>query len=420
MNALVKEESSSNIFLKVFACALPLFVFASKVSADAIFSLTCCVFLFYIFKVQCFQWLMWPWVRAVFLFILFGMVTAAFSPYPQEAFTQAFIYIRWPLTAVALVVTVFNCPNRLFLFEKTALLFLSFLVIDGVFQFFMGVDIFGRPLLENIRMTGPFPKAFIGVYSFKMFFFAYLFVYMMVKKTDKNIILLSLLILLFNVFLLMTGERIIFLLGLLFFSIWLIGVSVNYKTLRRKMIPLVIAAGSVFSMIIAINHEMFIKRVMPFIDAIKNFTDTTYGDIFHSAFQLWQLSPLVGIGTRMYNRVCVSKLGYPEDELLYKTVEGVCVRHPHNIYLEVLSQNGILGFLIFLMVLFFIFKELLSKKLWQKDFLMMVILFSSVFVIFWPFATSMSIFSNNYAGVVWLTIAWAIARARNLHKSLLA
>ena len=49
MNALVKEESSSNIFLKVFACALPLFVFASKVSADAIFSLTCCVFLFYIF-----------------------------------------------------------------------------------------------------------------------------------------------------------------------------------------------------------------------------------------------------------------------------------------------------------------------------------------------------------------------------------
>ena len=122
----------------------------------------------------------------------------------------------------------------------------------------------------------------------------------------------------------------------------------------------------------------------------------------------------------MYNRVCVSKLGYPEDELLYKTVEGVCVRHPHNIYLEVLSQNGILGLLIFLMVLFFIFKELLSKKLWQKDFLMMVILFSSVFVIFWPFATSMSIFSNNYAGVVWLTIAWAIARARNLHKSLLA
>ena len=201
--------------------------------------------------------------------------------------------IRDRLTAVALVVTVFNCPNRLFLFEKTALLFLSFLVIDGVFQFFMGVDIFGRPLLDNIRMTGPFPKAFIGVYSFKMFFFAYLFVYMMVKKTDKNIILLSLLILLFNVFLLMTGERIIFLLGLLFFSIWLIGVSVNYKTLRRKMIPLVIAAGSVFSMIIAINHEMFIKRVMPFIDAIKNFTDTTYGDIFHSAFQLWQLSPNV-------------------------------------------------------------------------------------------------------------------------------
>ncbi len=55
------------------------------------------------------------------------------------------------------------------------------------------------------------------------------------------------------------------------------------------------------------------------------------------------MSPLVGIGTRMYNRVCVSKLGYPEDEVAYLSKrKAVCVRHPHNIYLEVLAQNGIL------------------------------------------------------------------------------
>ncbi len=420
MNTLTKQELSDNVFLTIFACALPVFVFASKVSADAIFSLTSLVFLFFIFKTKTYDWLKWPWVQAVFVFSFFGMVTAIFSPYPQEAFTQAFIYIRWPLTAIALIVTVFNYSKRLYQFEKTVFIVLSFLVIDGVFQFFMGFDIFGKPLVDNnVRMTGPFSKPFIGVYSFKMFFFAFLFVYMAVEKTNKNIIGLSVLVLSFNVFLLMTGERIIFLLSVLFFFIWLIGVCISYQALRKKMIPLAVAAFSIFSMIIAFNHAIFIKRVMPFIEAMKNFTNTTYGDIFHSAFQLWQLSPWVGIGTRMYNKVCVLKLGYTEDELLYQTVEGVCVRHPHNIYLEVLSQNGLLGLLIFLGVLFFIFKELLLKELWRKDFLMMLILSSSVLVIFWPLATSMSIFSNNYAGVVWLTIAWAIARARSAQKGLL-
>ena len=421
MNTLTKQESSDNVFLSVFACALPIFVFASKVSADAIFSLSSLVFLFFIFKTKNYSWLKWPWVRAVFVFILFCMATAIFTPYPKEAFTQALIYIRWPLTAMALVVAVFNSSKRLYLFEKTVFIFLSFLVLDGLFQFFMGFDVFGRPLVDNnLRMTGPFSKPFIGVYSFKMFFFAFLLVYMMVKKTDLNIIALSLLVLFFNVFLLMTGERIIFLLSILFFIIWLASVCISYQALRKKMIPLAVAAFSILSMVIAFNHEIFIRRVMPFVEAIKNFTNTTYGDIFHSAFQLWQLSPVVGIGTRMYNKVCVSALGYTEDELLYQTVEGVCVRHPHNIYLEVLSQNGLLGLMLFLVVLFFIFKELLSKPLWQKDFLMMVILTSSVFVIFWPLATSMSIFSNNYAGVVWLTIAWAIARARNAQQDVLA
>ena len=116
----------------------------------------------------------------------------------------------------------------------------------------------------------------------------------------------------------------------------------------------------------------------------------------------------------MYHDACVLKLGYPTDEAYFQTVDGICQHHPHNIYLEVLAQNGLLGLGLFLTMLFFIFKTIVNKTLLQRDFLMVTVLFSSLLVIFWPLTSSMSIFSNNYSGAVWLTIGWALARAKYL------
>ena len=69
-------------------------------------------------------------------------------------------------------------------------------------------------------------------------------------------------------------------------------------------------------------------------------------------------------------------------------------------------------------MLFCFFNPLLQKKIWQQDYLLAMVLFTSVLVIFWPIASSMSIFANNYAGPVWLTIAWALSRARFLQLAI--
>ena len=411
----LKQQSGSEKLMTVFLCLLPVLVFMSKVSADAVLSLTGLIFLYFSLRARTLDWLGWPWVRAMALFIVFAMATAVFSPYPEKALTQALIYVRWPLAAVALIVAVFNSPDRLRLFEKAALCFLAFIVADGIVQMVTGVDVLGHPSVEDhTRMTGPFAKRVLGVYGFKLFFFAFAALLLMLERSKKNIIFLSVLIVLFNVFLLLTGERIVFLLCGLFFAIWLAAVAWSNQSIKKHLATLLLSSVAIFAVVVALNHQLFVRRFMPFVDAMRNFSDTTYGDIFHSAFQLWQLSPLVGVGTRMYNEVCVLKLGYPQDESLYRTVEGLCQRHPHNIYLELLAQNGLFGLLIFLAALFFIFRQLLARSLWQKDMLLASVLFSSVFVIFWPLASSMSIFANNYAGAVWLTIAWALARARQL------
>ncbi|HNL80904.1 MAG TPA: O-antigen ligase family protein, partial [Agitococcus sp.] len=208
------------------------------------------------------------------------------------------------------------------------------------------------------------------------------------------------------------GERIVFLLGVFFLIFWSVTIFLTVPSLRKLLYVSLLTVLVLFTVLIIFNHAILVKRAMPFIEALKNFSSTTYSDIFNSAYQLWQTSPLVGVGTRMYNEVCVAKLGYPEDEALFEQVSGLCVRHPHNIYLELLAQNGILGLILFMVVLYSIFRIIAAKQLWKIDPLLTTIISGSVIVIFWPLASSMSIFANNYAGAVWLTIAWAIARSR--------
>lgn len=398
--------------LIVFIVLLPCVIFISKTGGDIYLTLTGLFFVFYSVKHKKYDWLEWNWVRAILAFILVAMVSACFSPFPKEAFIQSVIYLRWPLAAIALVSLVLINQQRLQLFERAALVFLVLVIADGVLQMVTGADILGHQVANDIRMTGFFSKRVLGVYSLKLFFFSFVALYIFLEKSLRNILLLSLLLVGFNVFLLFTGERIVFLLGMLFLFLWSIVVISIFKPLRIYFYVGGLIFISALVVIMIVSKGLLAKRVMPFLDAMEGFSDTTYGKIFNSAFELWQTNPLVGVGTRMYNEVCVAKLGYPQDESLVDQVSGLCVRHPHNIYFELLAQNGIVGLLLFILVIYSIFRIISAKNLWKTDPLLTIIISGSVIVIFWPLASSMSIFSNNYAGAVWLTIAWAIARAR--------
>ena len=410
-------HQKDSIYITIFVCLLPILIFTSKVSADITLSLTGLYFLFYSALRKNFAWLTEPWVIAASAFFLLAVGTSFFSPYPKDALIQSLIFVRWPLAAIAIITLVLTTHERLRLFEKSALFFLLFIVADTILQMVLGKDILGH-LSEGdgSRLTGPFKKLLVGVYSLKLFFYGFASIYAAIEKNKKNIIYLTLLILAFDVFLLLTGERVIFLLGLFFFIIWFMAVFFTYESLRKAILALMVSGFSVIAIVVFVNHALFIKRFMPFVDAMKNFSGTVYADIFRSAFEVWQLSPWFGVGTRMYHNVCISQLGYPTDEAYSPVVNGICQHHPHNIYLEVLAQNGLFGLLIFVAMLFLIFKQILTKELLRRDALMVAVLFSSIFIVFWPLASSMSIFANNYAGVVWLTIAWVLARAHHLPK----
>ena len=81
----------------------------------------------------------------------------------------------------------------------------------------------------------------------------------------------------------------------------------------------------------------------------------------------------------------------------------------HPLVLQLLSETGIVGFILFyLMVLSLTVSSLkiyFKKNLWFSS----AIIFNIIFTCFLPIASSTSFFSNKYGAIVWLLIGVMLA-----------
>ena len=85
-----------------------------------------------------------------------------------------------------------------------------------------------------------------------------------------------------------------------------------------------------------------------------------------------------------------------------------CNTHPHNIYLELLSETGIAGLTSFLVIVIIIFNKIYKLLLIKRD-PYLISSFSQVISIVWPLTTSGSIISNFNGSFFWLNLGILIA-----------
>jgi O-antigen ligase len=152
------------------------------------------------------------------------------------------------------------------------------------------------------------------------------------------------------------------------------------------------------------------------IEKIFNWRTSDYGLVWQSAYDVWMQSPLFGVGLHKYREAC-ENLGIYGSSYLTSIGAGVCF-HPHNISLQLLSETGIIGFILFyIMVCVLTFSSLKTfyiKKLW----LSFALVFNIIFTCFLPIASSTSFFANKYAAIIWLLIGVMLATNSFFQKSL--
>jgi O-antigen ligase len=144
-----------------------------------------------------------------------------------------------------------------------------------------------------------------------------------------------------------------------------------------------------------------------------NFTTTLknspHGAHYYAAWEIFKSYPIFGVGNKNFRIECNNPRYYNPSVKLSKYR---CSTHPHQVYLEFLSELGFLGLAIFLYFLANILFKSFSLYFKNRN---LILLSSALFITstFLPFIPSGSFFTSFGATIFWLNLGILIS---NINK----
>ena len=305
-------------------------------------------------------------------------------------------------------------------FLKILFLLLIIVGIDTLIQFFFGEDILGYKVLESHgrRLSGPFGDEYVvGAFISKLIFIAIL-LFKDIKFRFYNILILTL----FFIIVILTNERaasVMFCITLVFYFILNPNFSIRKKIF--KLFFLLLLLISIFN----INPQLkkhFIERTFDQIGITKNnpeylhnsFWDSQWGAHYLTAIEIFKNRPLLGSGIDTFRFECKKKEYEKINSVEY---QNRCNTHPHNIYLEILSETGIFIFISFVFFNIYIFLKLAKNYFHKKKYSHEILInLCSYFILFNPLQTTGSFFSTWNGVFYWIIIAFSFYIIRKLEN----
>jgi O-antigen ligase len=378
-----------NISVFLFSL-LPILIVTGPALPDLVLLILIIIFFFQKFKIE-----KKIYFYYFLLFYIYLNIRSFFSTDIIFSLKSTIPYFRFGLL---IIVTSFLFKNLDFFF-KILLYFLIFifsiLIIDGYFQFFFGQNIIGIKQFDPSRVSSFFlGKLVLGSYLVRLL--PILCALIFYTNNKEYIKFIPLIILLTGVLILFSGEKAA--LGLFIIEVFVIFVIFCYQ--QGKKYFLLIIPITIFMFLILYSSALLKKRLIT--DAISN---SGYGNYifsrvhdshFKTAFKMFLDNPLFGKGPNTFRLLC--------DEKKYNINEFSCSTHPHNTYIQLLAETGLIGFCFVAFFFVYIFINLLKvfinilKK--RKINPVESFLCLSVFVNLFPIATTGNFF-NNWTSIIY-------------------
>ena len=387
---------------------------------DLILSVSSLFFLIYVFRYKKFYYFNNPPFIIFLIFCIISIISSLIAENISSIKSSIF-YFRIGVFSCFIWYLIDKDKSILNFFYYALVLCFSALVVDGYFQYFTGKNLLGFEMI-HVRVSSFFGDELImGSYLSRLF--PLLFALFLVKKKMKfEKYFIGILFILVDILIFMSAERTAF-----FFlnlsTVFIIILIKEYKIFR--LITFIIAIVCIVGL--SLNSSKLFNRMflMPAKDMgfiknpiesptikslikspiIKSSSPRTIFTPMHdshvrTAFNMFKDEPIIGHGPKMFRVIC-------KDE---KFSYGLwpCSNHPHNFYVQLLAETGIIGFSFMFIALCYVFytslrqfKSIIFKqKRPLTDY--QVCLLAGILITVWPLTTNGNFFNN------WLMVVYSL------------
>jgi len=376
---------------------------------DLIISVTSIFFLYHVFKNKDFKYFKNNPLIIFFIFCFYCIICSLFADNIMFSLKSSIFYFRIGIFACVIWYMIDKDKSILDFFYYSLLISFSALSFDAGSQYLYTKIILGLPISgENGRVSSFFGDELImGSYLSRLFPLLFALFIVKVKKNKFEIYYIGALFVLVDIIIFISGERTAF----FFLNLSTLFIIILIKDYQKfRLITFIL--GLITCLIITFNTIEIKERML--IGPLKDmgFVNTTsvpdkkyiftesHDSLIRTAFKMFQEKPFFGHGPKMFRIKC--------SDVKYKTGTDPCSTHPHNFYIQLLSETGIIGFSfffsIFCYILFCAYMQLKSILFKNERYLTdyQVCLLAGILITVWPFSPNGNFFNN------WLAIMYSL------------
>ena len=350
----------------------------------------------------------------IFYLLIFFLIYLSINLLFSINFTNSFPRVIKFFLIILFIKEILNFNNREeFYFEKitkfwTILFFV--VTIDIIFELIFGFNTLGFKSYLEGRVASFFGNELV-VGTFYHFFSLFVLSFF-VKNNSSNFLMISLILLIICISF-MIGERANFI--RLFFSISIFTFLILKINYVKKIIIIcltLLILGTTFYLNDSLKKRYYNQiSVIYSVDGFKKFfKESQYGAHQYTAYEIFKDNVFFGVGLKNFREESKKDI-YENPE--YKKTNERQATHPHQIHLELLSEIGLIGYILFLILISFSIivstKNYLIKRNPYQLSCVIYILSSLI-----PLIPSGSIFSTFYGGIFWFSFGLMISFNRNL------